>query len=392
MNERPREPIICLGQRYGTSSDVDSSTETQSRSWPEEFLRHQESLFWFTYRTGFSQIARASTSSTGARSITSRFGLDALTSDTGFGCMIRSAQTLLANALVAKRVGRTWRLSRQAEVDRTFEQDLLRSFADDERAPFGIHRFVANGAAACGVAEGQWFGPSAAARCIERLNDECADSPLTVYLDADSAGTIYEGDLLQKWAGSSSSALLLLVPHRLGISGVHEQYRASFLGLFNREELIGVAGGRPASAHFFFARQGSSIFYLDPHLPKPALPLRSDTDDLYTNEELTSVHTRRVRCMDISDADPSMLLGLLFLNKGEWTRFKDHCNETERRARVLTIVSGSRPPLRTRRTVTQDQIQSARQCSPPSSSGGLPDRLDSQVEEDDLLTDEEGLQ
>lgn len=47
------------------------------------------------------------------------------------------------------------------------EKQLVGLFADDPRAPFSIHKFVEHGAAACGTYPGQWFGPSATAKCIQ---------------------------------------------------------------------------------------------------------------------------------------------------------------------------------------------------------------------------------
>jgi cysteine protease ATG4 len=47
------------------------------------------------------------------------------------------------------------------------ERRIISLFADDPKAPFSIHRFVEHGASACGKHPGEWFGPSATARCIE---------------------------------------------------------------------------------------------------------------------------------------------------------------------------------------------------------------------------------
>lgn len=47
------------------------------------------------------------------------------------------------------------------------ERRLVSLFADDAQAPFSIHRFVEHGASACGKHPGEWFGPSATARCIQ---------------------------------------------------------------------------------------------------------------------------------------------------------------------------------------------------------------------------------
>lgn len=49
------------------------------------------------------------------------------------------------------------------------EKEILSLFADDPRAPYSIHSFVRHGATACGKYPGEWFGPSATARCIQSV-------------------------------------------------------------------------------------------------------------------------------------------------------------------------------------------------------------------------------
>ena len=81
--------------------------------WPSNFLDDCESRIWFTYRSNFSPIKKSSdasmTLSVRLRSLGDQAGF---TSDTGWGCMIRSGQSLLANALVMLRLGRGKSLSR----------------------------------------------------------------------------------------------------------------------------------------------------------------------------------------------------------------------------------------------------------------------------------------
>ena len=137
--------------------------------WPRAFLDDFESRIWLTYRSGFAPIPKSqdpkavSTMSLSVR-FKSQFGSqDGFTSDSGWGCMIRSGQCLLANALLLMRLGRDWRRGTKGDDERS----LLRLFADDSKAPFSIHNFVQHGAAACGTYPGQWFGPSATAKCIQ---------------------------------------------------------------------------------------------------------------------------------------------------------------------------------------------------------------------------------
>ena len=150
-------PIWCLGSRYGCRSegfssgsdpllvdpqgDVlndDAESEQHSKSatsdvtsrepadlfnaekfkeyentvWPEEFLDDFESRLWFTYRNNFPTIeessgARDPTASSLSMRIRTHFVHGGgFTSDTGWGCMIRSGQCLLANALAVLKLGR----------------------------------------------------------------------------------------------------------------------------------------------------------------------------------------------------------------------------------------------------------------------------------------------
>lgn len=142
--------------------------------WPSDFLDDFESRLWITYRSGFVPIPRSQDPSANLTlSVKLRnFGeSQGFTSDSGWGCMIRSGQSLLANALTILHLGRDWRKGTDPEG----ESRILSMFADDPRAPFSIHRFVQHGASACGKHPGQWFGPSATASCIKFVHP-----PLTV--------------------------------------------------------------------------------------------------------------------------------------------------------------------------------------------------------------------
>lgn len=151
-------------------ADVPSITHNlPDGGWPSAFLDDFESRIWMTYRCNFPPIPRsqdpgaasAVTLAVRLRNIADREGFS---SDTGWGCMIRSGQSLLANALLIVHLGRSWR----RKVGKSKEEaEIVSLFADDMQAPFSIHRFVQHGATACGKHPGQWFGPSATASCIK---------------------------------------------------------------------------------------------------------------------------------------------------------------------------------------------------------------------------------
>lgn len=81
-------------------------------SWPQAFIDDFDSRFWMTYRSEFQKIPastdpKALASLSLAMRIKSTFGDQAgFTSDSGWGCMIRSGQSLLATTLALLRLGR----------------------------------------------------------------------------------------------------------------------------------------------------------------------------------------------------------------------------------------------------------------------------------------------
>ena len=153
-NDDPAEsPIWCLGQKYEAKSthglvDIRSrptyeppdiplgsqESETSSvgvrslygafeepgpnhlvekeRGWPQDFLDDFEARIWLTYRSNFPLIPRSEDArAVASLSLAARFKTQlnnppGFTSDTGWGCMIRSGQCLLANALLHLRLGR----------------------------------------------------------------------------------------------------------------------------------------------------------------------------------------------------------------------------------------------------------------------------------------------
>jgi cysteine protease ATG4 len=80
--------------------------------WPAPFLDDFEARIWLTYRSSFPAIARSqdpkalSAMTFSVRLRSQLVDQNGFTSDTGWGCMIRSGQSLLANAILIQRLGR----------------------------------------------------------------------------------------------------------------------------------------------------------------------------------------------------------------------------------------------------------------------------------------------
>lgn len=324
--------------------------EKEVIKWPEQFYEDFTSRVWFTYRSQYAPIlslppdtlipspesyfsafgpatdavttlppARtlAATSlpsrpSTSPWAWTSRSAEErGLTSDSGWGCMLRTGQSLLVNALIHLHLGRDWRLTpapvfpltslaEVGPVDRhaTYVR-ILSWFWDDPSplCPFSVHRMALIGKE-LGKEVGEWFGPSTAAGALKTLANSFAPAGLAVATATDSI--VYRSDVYaassipsDAWtdaavdkekrrqstgsrlpSGWGGKAVLILIGIRLGLDGVNPIYYDSIKSLFTFPQSVGIAGGRPSSSYYFVGSQASSLFYLDPHFTRPAIPLR----------------------------------------------------------------------------------------------------------------------
>lgn len=356
---RVYSPVVkgsgCVGSNFssnissenGSNSGTDiqppptNSTTVTTIKWPSNFLSDVESRIWMTYRTNFPLIPRAkegpSPVSIGGLLRGSGLDINGFTSDVGWGCMIRTGQSLLANAISAVMLGRDWRVKHETvateggnnnnhilKIDNN-EAQIIYLFQDSPSAPFSVHNFVKHGETACGKMPGEWFGPSAAASSIKALTDKALglanSTTLQVYISDGS--DVYENEFMRvaKNTDGTFQPTLILLGLRLGIDSVNEIYWDSLKQFLSCPQAIGIAGGRPSSSHYFYGYQGNYLFYLDPHFPRPCLSAESVKD--ITIEAYCSVHTDRIRRLHLNEMDPSMLLGILIKNQQDWDSWKD---------------------------------------------------------------------
>ncbi|SPO01303.1 related to ATG4 - essential for autophagocytosis [Cephalotrichum gorgonifer] len=329
---------------------IDHPEPRSHGGWPAAFLDDFESKLWMTYRSDFEPIPKSTDpDSLSALSFQMRVKSQLVdqggfSSDSGWGCMIRSGQSLLANTISIQRMGRGWRRGQNSDE----EKDIISMFADDGRAPYSIHNFVAHGAQFCGKYPGEWFGPSATARCIRALVNE-HESDLRVYSTGDGPD-VYEDEFMNiaQPDGESFHPTLILVGTRLGIDKITQVYWEALIAALQLPQSVGIAGGRPASSHYFIGAQGSYLFYLDPHHTRPALPYHSDPR-LCTEDDVDSCHTRRLRRLHLNEVDPSMLIGFLIRNRDEWVEWRRSVRHVQGKPVIsvtdrATVLSGEPNP------------------------------------------------
>jgi hypothetical protein len=293
-------------------------------------------------------------------------GLHELGSDTGWGCMIRTGQTLLANALLLLRKGRDWRRD-DNHVDQE-EEAILALFRDTPDAPFSIHRIVAHGYATFQKDVDEWFAPSEVASAIKFLSehadqdffatrdtsdeDACTGSsdtgvskrkpaivspnvreqPLRDLRVYNGGNDVYENvvfDVARRNIGSEDGAgefipTLILLRLRLGGGDtVNPVYYNAIKAFLRCPQSVGIAGGRPRSSYYFYGYQGDRLLYLNPHTEKKALEFDEETGTLGL-ESHAEVHTRRIDALRLTSMDPTMLVGFLVRNEDEYYAWKTY--------------------------------------------------------------------
>ncbi|KAK3842580.1 MAG: hypothetical protein J3R72DRAFT_128676 [Linnemannia gamsii] len=310
---------LSSSSRFSTSSHlsverpVSLPAPSPNRITLTRFMADFQSRIWFTYRKELSRIEPSF-----------------YTSDAGWGCMMRTGQSLLAQAFVQIMLGRDWLASPLAsEESRQKYCTILGWFADEPDRYYSIH-----GIARMGVAldkrVGEWFGPSTVAHALRRLSYKHPDCPVAIIVSMD--GTIEISDLVNVATGKGSQSqahgmapagspdpqrqtqqqpeqwkpVVVMMPVRFGLDKLKEGYVNNLKHLFKLPQFLGIAGGRPGRSLYFVACQGNDLFYFDPHSVKPRA----------THEEMShcpssSYHCNVVRTMDIMELDPSMMLGFL---------------------------------------------------------------------------------
>ncbi|KAM9434323.1 cysteine protease atg4da isoform 2-T2 [Clarias gariepinus] len=323
------------------------------------------SLFWMTYRRGFSSLHGSS-----------------LTSDSGWGCTLRSAQMLLAQALVLHTMPSDWiwpgtqqktrddlelRTSRPLvlglgrsqkggqrrrsegaildEVEHGQEighRRLVAWFGDTPSAPFGLHRLVELGQSS-GQRAGDWYGPSVAAHMLRKAVESSEVSDLAVYVAQDC--TVYVTDVMRVCKKHQDElmvrfrSVIILVPVRLGGDTLNPAYIPYVKRLLQLKCCVGIIGGKPKHSLYFVGFQDDQLLYLDPHFCQAAV------DVSQPNFPLESFHCKTARKLPFHRMDPSCTLGFYAKSKRDFDTLRSEVTTTLTSSTdtypIFTFVEGS---------------------------------------------------
>lgn len=308
----PTMRVVLLGVEYDTSDDDKR----------EAFLQDFRSRVQLTYRKGLSTPLKLVNG-------------QEITSDAGWGCMLRVTQMMLAQCFVDFVLGREWRFEESRDLaPGSAYLGLVSCFLDVPDAPLSLHSLVATGQRLLGKEPSAWFGPTSAARAAGHLFEAAARAdPDTSHVPAFlqrlacvvfEDGAIYKNSVLEQFSGNCS-AVIVLVCRRLGLESFNlAEYRAGVESCFELPQFQGLASGNSGnSAHFFVGTHDDCLLYLDPHRVQPALE---------TTEHIVASGLQAGRPIPLrwTRLNPSVCLSFLVKSPEEFTALCERLCEAPR--------------------------------------------------------------
>ncbi|XP_064477281.1 cysteine protease ATG4D-like [Ornithodoros turicata] len=300
-------PIFLLGVMY--HHKVQGYCDGVNRSF-RDFMEDFASRLWFTYRRDFPAIP----------------GTD-ITTDCGWGCMLRSGQMILAQALLNHMTSRQWRWnSKHSEANDFLHRYILKWFGDKPGNHFSLHELIRAGHQG-GKKAGDWYGPSSVAYILKDVVAEAARhelklKDLCIYVAQDC--TVYLEDVAALCTSNGTTAwrsVILLVPVRLGGDKMNEAYVPCVQAMLASKSCIGIIGGRPRHSLYFLGYQEDKVIYMDPHYCQ-------DVVDTHTTDfSVESFHCSWPRKMSFARMDPSCTIGFYCKTRHEFDSFVENIKE-----------------------------------------------------------------
>ncbi|XP_045766178.1 cysteine protease ATG4B [Maniola jurtina] len=304
---KTKDNVWILGKKYSAIQDLD------------RIRRDISSIIWCTYRKGFVPI-----------------GDEGLTSDKGWGCMLRCGQMVLGVALVRVHLSSDWVWTPETR-DPTYLK-IVQRFEERKQAPYSIHQVALMGACE-GKEVGQWFGPNTVAQVLKKLVVYDKWSSLVIHVALDN--TVVKEDILQQCIvnndrGDTSDTpdnlivsdwmpLLLIVPLRLGLSEINPVYIDGIKTCFEVPQSIGVIGGKPNQALYLIGCVGDEAVYLDPHTTQRSGLVENKMTDEQKEMDCT-YHCKYASRIPMLSMDPSVAVCFLCRTRSD---FDELCTTIE---------------------------------------------------------------
>ena len=233
----------------------------------EEFEKFNKEYFehiLFSYKKNFLPIENTS-----------------ITSDTGWGCMLRCGQMILYQGI-------------KMVIDED-KENLLSFFYDNKSSPFSIHNLCDN-KKKLGFNIDDWLGPNTMSHLIKDIVNKSDYKNIDIKI---ISGNIVEEKIINK-------STLVFIPLRLGMDIIENKYYHSIYLFFTYKNFVGFIGGQKTRAYYFLGIDNNfDIYYLDPHF----------TQDINSQIDYKS---NKINKINIKYLDPNLSLCFTAKNQKEY--------------------------------------------------------------------------
>ncbi|CAD8089550.1 unnamed protein product [Paramecium sonneborni] len=302
-------------------------------------------IIWFSYRNKIP-----------------KFQISSLTSDTGWGCMIRVAQMSLAQII---RHYHQFKKAEQLIV-------LIRHFIDDDQeelndfikqtdknqqqyyhAPFSIQKIVHYAQVELKKEPGEWYKPNEILQILEYLFKYSQYSiNMDMYIDYDGSFILQKAiqqmfnydkgneEWLKQYVLNNiqfklkaDKGIAIFIPSRIGLQNVNKDYLQVLNNLMTLPYFHGIIGGVSNKAFYIVGRIQDYYIYLDPHYVQTA----QNFEDLlksqisYTCQNIQLIHNELM--------DPSIVICLCISNALELLDLWQILNQMKQEYQELFFIS-----------------------------------------------------
>lgn len=267
--ESEKDVIYLGGRRFALMPALKKEAANQA------LYDEMNDFIWFSYKRNWLMPIEGTT----------------ISSDVGWGCMVRCGQMLLAKCLI-RMSGASLKNQLDAWVAIiVLFQDNLK----DEDSPYSIQNLVPYAKKEFNIQPGEWFRATSIMMSLDKMTCKYPNSlnstlkimtfvesiigmneiHAAVFGEKDRKGKVeYSEELCKReW----KTQLLLCVAIRIGLNKPQENFRAPMAHFMSVKQCIGFLGGKDHKAYFIVGYHATKhkYYYLDPHYvqvrraPKP---------------------------------------------------------------------------------------------------------------------------
>ena len=307
------------------------------------------------------------------------------TTDCGWGCTLRSAQMLFAEAM----------MRRERDGDETRRKAIVDMFSDDgdeeekeigTKNTFGLRRVYEGGEDENNLHPGQWMAPSEICKRYGKMvNTESESIGIRCLVSGDRGGGVpefYPERVREEMNAHRNKDILVLVPLRCGAGdAINPRYVKSLQKFLSMRECVGIVGGKKSASYYIvgftsnssssssssFSGGGSTssssnrsreveeeeeettkAIYLDPHVAKAYEPPRArrrnvSTEFAYYQSFFGSATEHGILYTPFRALDPSLVVGFLVRNrndqKSSLETFEDALTKIERESGSTPLIT-----------------------------------------------------